>query len=343
MTAISPHTWQPYVPVDGSAQQLPTKDPITKWLYKIGQVAPSKERTWAMQHGRYLAGLGSNATQPASAAKEDDYSLSLELDDDVYGSGIFDPSGRVPTVHKDLGVFADHPSLPGYIEREVQFSVSKDISDITSGADVVVVPAGGMTYQEQNRFPVPFDQTGPTPCPPQVAFAPASAREDVYAALTPQEKFASTYKPSPVLRVGAPQSSKLVPATVSFPVGADYTPRKIPYATPQQRVGSRNISTVADVVERVPGPLSGFGRFAPRPIVQHVNGYGAWSPRPIVQSVGHYGPKPVGAFHPRPIVQSVGATSDSSWGWGTYAFAGLLVGAAASMVYGAVSMKKGRR
>jgi hypothetical protein len=87
----------------------------------------------------------------------------LEGEDDVYGSGIFDQSGRGPTVHATLGVFEDHPSLPGYVGREVQFAVSKEVADITSGADVVVVPGGGMSYQERGGKIVQYDRFGPTP------------------------------------------------------------------------------------------------------------------------------------------------------------------------------------
>lgn len=97
------------------------------------------------QYGRQLAGLGR-----ADYAGDDDFQDGqldeLEGQDDVVGSGIFDEAGDNATVHKDMGVFQDHPNLPGYIAREVQFEPNEDIESLPAGAQVVSVPAGGMTW-----------------------------------------------------------------------------------------------------------------------------------------------------------------------------------------------------
>jgi len=73
----------------------------------------------------------------------------LEQEEDSFGSGIFDQTGRDATSNADLGVFASNYSLPGYIAREVPFTVSREIQDITDDAAVVTVPGGGLTYIER--------------------------------------------------------------------------------------------------------------------------------------------------------------------------------------------------
>ncbi|MCP4248747.1 MAG: hypothetical protein GY778_17020, partial [bacterium] len=103
------------------------------------------------EHGRYLSGLGGESPSgevgydPAYQGQE---MYELEHQDDTYGSGIFDPGGRSATANANMGVFASHYSLPGYLAREVPFTVSRDVSDITDDAEVVIVPSGGLTYVE---------------------------------------------------------------------------------------------------------------------------------------------------------------------------------------------------
>jgi hypothetical protein len=352
---------QPFVPVDYSATQLPTNDPITKWLYKIGQTAPGVEQRWAMQHGRYLSGLGANETQAPYAAKPDSYTRSLEKDDDVLGSGIFDSYGRQPTVNFELGVFADHPSLPGYIEREVQFSVSKDIADITSGADVVIVPAGGMTYQEKAGYPAPFDRQGPTPCPPHLEFAPAPFREDVYATLSPQAAMAAHYAPGPTFPVGpsapgqpmpmppappAPQpypsvqspmpvTQPLVPQTV-IPIGTTYKPAQIPPSPVMMPIGAKSIVNVGTVVQRTPGPLK------PAPAAPPMlPSKAVYHPAMMVRRQAAPAPviPPARAPGPQPILQRAIGDDSTPAGWGTWLVGGAIVGTAAAIMYGTLKMK----
>lgn len=142
MHAIPPPTRQPYT------GRLRDKDPISSKLPLIGQMNPTIETRWRLSQGRAVAGFGS-VPESYQEERRDDYVEQIEGEDDVLGSGIFDRGGREGTVHPQLGVFSDHPSLPGYIAREVQFAVSKDVTDLTAGADVVVVPGGGMAYVER--------------------------------------------------------------------------------------------------------------------------------------------------------------------------------------------------
>lgn len=66
--------------------------------------------------------------------------VDLEGFDDVVGSGIFDPSGRA-TVHASLGVFSDHPSMPGYIARHPVFQRQTEV--LSHGVPTMEVPGGG--------------------------------------------------------------------------------------------------------------------------------------------------------------------------------------------------------
>jgi len=142
MHSIRSATHQPY------PGKLRDTDPISSKLPLIGQLNPSVYERFALSQGRSVAGFGS-VSEAYQRDRRDEYVEQMETDDDVHGSGIFDRSGARGTIHSNLGVFADHPSLPGYLAREMDFAVSKDISDITSGAEVVAVPGGGMAYVER--------------------------------------------------------------------------------------------------------------------------------------------------------------------------------------------------
>lgn len=154
-----PRETQPYAPPDGSWGEL-RRDWIAQQTDWIGQIGPAVQNRHAARYGRSLMGTDGLGAAPAQESGSG-FIRELEGDDDVYGSGIFDEHGRRSTVHRMLGVFEDHPSLPGYIEREVQFAVSPEIADIANGADVVVVPGGGMTYAEFAGKMVPPERRGP--------------------------------------------------------------------------------------------------------------------------------------------------------------------------------------
>lgn len=137
-----------------------------------------------MEHGRYLSGFGSASPSGATGydpAYQDQHVYELEGQDDVYGSGIFDPKGRAGTANPDLGVFASHDSLPGYIAREVPFTVSRDVTDITDDADVVIVPGGGMSYIAPTASVTGPAVLGPTWRPPEIQPAGWTRYDQPYA------------------------------------------------------------------------------------------------------------------------------------------------------------------
>jgi hypothetical protein len=137
-----------------------------------------------MEHGRYLSGFGSASPSGATGydpAYQDQHVYELEGQDDVYGSGIFDPKGRAGTANPDLGVFASHDSLPGYIAREVPFTVSRDVTDITDDADVVIVPGGGMSYIAPTASVTGPAVLGPTWRPPEIQPAGWTRYDQTYA------------------------------------------------------------------------------------------------------------------------------------------------------------------
>jgi hypothetical protein len=164
------------------------KDPISKNLWQTGSLNPTRRVRELSWHGRALTGTEgfgmdagfSGLTDP----KYDDMKATraLESEDDVYGSGIFDEAGRSPTVNPDLGIFGDHPNIPGYIEREVQFQVSDEVRD-TNGNPVVIVPAGGMAYIEQSGHSV-LPAGGPVPARPPWAPSGPTSQDQPYAMTT---------------------------------------------------------------------------------------------------------------------------------------------------------------
>ena len=102
-------------------------------------------------YGRYLSGFGSE-DMSGSVGYDPQYQgqhvYDLEKEDDTFGSGIFDPKGRGGTANANMGIFAGHYSLPGYVARDVPFTVMQDVTDITDDAAVVSIPGGGMFYIE---------------------------------------------------------------------------------------------------------------------------------------------------------------------------------------------------
>ena len=335
-TAMHARGRQPYIPSGGPGE--PTKDPITLVQYKIGQVGPRAENRWNMSHGRNLAGLGGeNETQaPWDPAYKEGSLRELEKDDDVYGSGIFDAYGHPGTINPTLGLFADHPSLPGFIDREVLYTVSKDISD-SNGADVVMVAPGGMTYQERDGRQVDFDGRGNAPCPPRMRPAPYSKREDVYAALSP----APAPRPLPQLPSGqgpvfvplpGPAKPPVMSAAMS-PSGVPTMVMMVPYNQTPVPLPLRQVNLYPRTALRAPPRTPGVP-FAHVPFntqfkpvrKKSIVTAGTFNTQVPAPSLGGY--------------RGMGDAKDDSPGFGTYAFVGLLVGTAAAMVYGATKMGK---
>lgn len=125
-------------------------DPISRNLALLGQVNPSVSNEYASSHGRFLSGLGADKMDQQTEKQFDDHAdvTGMESQDDVVGSGIFDPFRRPATVNQDMGVFEAKYSIPGNHAREVPFTVNHEIRDIANGADVVGIPSGGLNYVE---------------------------------------------------------------------------------------------------------------------------------------------------------------------------------------------------
>lgn len=138
------------------------------WLANTGQVNPDVQRRLAAQQGRYLGGLG-DSTMPEEHMGAGTEVFALEEQDDVYGSGIFDPHRRPAVANAETGVFESYPSLPGYLARQQPFTFSSEVASLPSGAAYAEVPAGGMAYVEAHGRPVWPQQTGPIPKPPKLA------------------------------------------------------------------------------------------------------------------------------------------------------------------------------
>lgn len=187
----------------------------------------------ARQHGRYLSGFGS-AEHPDDPRSSSVQSLrDMELLDDTYGSGIFDPAGRQGTSNAGTGIFESNYSLPGYVGRERPFAVSPEVRDLTDGADVVVIPSGGLNYVETGgRLTGPVLTAEGRPKPPAVEFQTTlttgpTPRDQVYVHIaagreTPIRGHAPRIEPVP----GAPHG-RIVPAPPERRLGqrADFEPR----------------------------------------------------------------------------------------------------------------------
>jgi hypothetical protein len=136
-------------------------------------------------HGRYLSGTGMGDPKGAGydLTYRDTEVLALEAEDDTDGSGIFDQKGRLATANPDTGVFATHNSLPGYASREVPFTVSRDITDVTDNAAVIGIPSGGMVNVEKDGQMYGAPVLGPTPRGAALAIPPSTGRMQPYADL----------------------------------------------------------------------------------------------------------------------------------------------------------------
>ncbi len=100
---------------------------------------------YASAHGRNLAGV-----DDMNAEGIDNYPNELNTlaaADDVAGNGVFDPNDTHGNVHPDEGVFADHQSLPGYVDRD-QFYTPSEVNDIPGGGKVMYVPGGAVAFQQ---------------------------------------------------------------------------------------------------------------------------------------------------------------------------------------------------
>lgn len=307
------------------------------WVRPIrGQLTPQTEERWSMWHGRNLAGLGANGAEtPETMTDEPDWSDSslrdLEIEDDVVGSGIFDPSGR-STVHQTMGVMADHPSIPGYIARHPPFTVNTEVSDIASGADVVEVPGGGMFYVERGGQLV-GPSGGPSPPPQPREIPPPTSNFETYVTFAPGQPAPpnppgwDAPRANPVELAPQPRVPRYPPGSPvpSYPQFGPVPMRDISQVSVTPMAVTKSWGTRQPVppqtrqVRQHPGKAPVTHRDISRVAMQQtpVAGYGA------------------GLSGYRAFGQEA-APSLQKPGWATYAFAGLLVGAATAVFVGAL-------
>ncbi len=100
---------------------------------------------YASAHGRHLAGVEDMNAEGIEVYPNELDQLSAA--DDTAGNGVFDPNDSHGNVHPDEGVFADHQSLPGYVDREVFYSPS-EVSDLPGGGLTMYVPGGAVAFQQ---------------------------------------------------------------------------------------------------------------------------------------------------------------------------------------------------
>lgn len=134
------------IPVQGC---LPPA-PIRSYDFLPSHANPAYDQ-YSGARRRHLAGLSGVDMQNAEPVK--DYANELDIlqqADDVVGNGIFDPHGSHSNVHPDQGVFADHQSLPGYVDRE-QFYMPSEVEDATTDAQVMYVPGGAVGIDEAQK------------------------------------------------------------------------------------------------------------------------------------------------------------------------------------------------
>lgn len=164
---------------------------------------------------------------------------AMESEDDVVGSGVFDVHGRT-TVHDDMGVFRDHPSVPGYIARNPPYTLNEEVRDIVNGGPTIEVSGGGLFYVERDG---------------KLANLPTTRVTGGYVEITPE---------------GTGPVGWSRPSTV-YPPGGDIPMKPITYdaTLAEQSVPSSSIVNVANVSV----PISGLGADEPPP---EKAGWGSW-------------------------------------------------------------------
>lgn len=232
----------------------------------LSQENPILRERMRMIHGRYLSGLGGESPDGEAGyaqTYQDQGGYDLEAQDDTYGSGIFDPSGRPGTANTNMGILASHYSLPGYIAREVPFTVSRDVTDITDDAEVVTIPAGGLAVVEHRGKLTRPAITGPTWVPPRIQPAGNTERYQPYAFMTRPGQ-----APPPALNPNAPVTGppQLQPGRMPFswerPLRTNVPSCRVP-TSPQQMTIARRSAVEPDVLSIAtspPQPCQGMGQ-----------------------------------------------------------------------------------
>lgn len=220
------------------------RDYIGRNLSHLISSSPQTVEDMRKTYGRYLSGFGSEDMSGAAgydARYQEQHTYDLEAEDDNFGSGIFDESGRGGTSNSDMGIFAGHYAWPGYLAREVPFTVSRDVTDITDDAAVVAVPGGGMFYVEKDGRLGGAAVTGPVNRPPQIEPAADTTYDQVYVGLVRKgreghELFPGAPTTSPVPRRRPVRGRTEMYRVPGIPAGHD-----VPEKPHQTRIGTQSI------------------------------------------------------------------------------------------------------
>lgn|GEM_PF-3088937 len=341
---------------------LVNSDPISRELPLLGQINPVIDREIEATHGRFLNGLGAHDMQDLDKPVSDHADVvDMEEQDDVVGSGIFDPFRRPPTVNPHMGVFEVKYSIPGYHARETPFMVNHEITDISNGAEVVGIPSGGLNYVEHGKAYPYFDATNEYE-PYAVSGANGGKGWSADNTLAPGERFMTSAeihgdhpsgsqpsgnrggRPVPFNedpRVVAKRQGFRVPG--HLPREPMFETRGVPGAPPHERVVSSpamqrvpQMPTVYPTIPEVPAAYRETGRSRPAAPYTNVNRaattYRVMAPGPQASQAAMQ--KQVSA---KPARQASGLGEDGSEGAGvgTYvalAGAGILAGIAIRLV-----------
>lgn len=248
-------SWSP-----GSAGEQPYEGPLysdpaaAHNLMRVGEVSPTVREAMRAQHGRYLSGLGSEGADDAHYQGQLTY--AMEEQDDSFGSGIFDPPGRGATANAGMGVLSSNYALPGYIAREVPFTVSRDVTDINSGAEVVNIPAGGLVVVEDRGKLTRPAVLGPTWVPPSIEPAGVTGREQPYAFLNRPGQPSSALHPGAPVRPPPSYRPDRAFGDVSM-VPADAVACPVPMNSADSSVRSRSLVYPQDPALAIPAERQG--------------------------------------------------------------------------------------
>jgi len=323
-------------------------DPVSRYMPRTGQLNPVDEYRLKRQEGTYLSGVdnmrdGRDIVERAEHQEVYD----AEEQDDVLGSGIFDPERRPGTANTNMGVLQSRYSLPGYVAREIPFTTSQDVTDLTANASVVSVPGGGMAYVEAYGRLVGPASLGPQPPRPMIRPAPLTSRDQGYVGLTPgvdargwDADSLLNYAEKPFENSGGVYSASPIqpesPHAPRLPVAGfdDFAPGPRALDVPPPNVPAFPYAPGSPSMYR---PPAGHPMREPFFGVQTVPTWPRYQQAPSVprsrmvprRSYVH----PFGAR----LAMGEGPASTSSYTWAAYAVAGVITGVALKMLYGAVS------
>lgn len=301
------------------------QDYASRNLQHIISSSPDTVQTMRKRYGRYLAGFGSEDMTGSTGYDphyQDQHVYDLEKEDDTFGSGIFDPEGRGGTDNPNMGIFAGHYSLPGFAARDVPFTVSRDITDITDDAQVVSVPGGGLFYVE-DRGRLTHAAGSPPTWRPTIQPAGHTRHDQVYVDMAGRPVPMAGFGQLPVRRFHSQ------PRRMQYAIDRVPSDRLNPYLVPEtpyeRRVGYESIVHGGQVpvpIQHARHPVSASAPDLPSepgvPLVSTVN---VATQRLAIEGMGYYNALqrsgqrggPGGVFGQEPEPPTTGCAGQEVW------------------------------